>query len=296
VNRSQSLFTPGRLGPIRWVASLVALAALGCGGGDTQEIPAVLAHLKDDPAGALILDAVHAHGGWKAWTDKQTVEYDVQWTPFQSDGSPGMTGREHHAFHLAGAQLRGRVDRPDEDFVMAYNGYVAWAARDGGMRADSQMEGAAQTYVQRIVWIFRIPFNMVDRNVRLVDEGTEGSLRKIKIQFPVGMGVLEEDWTRLYLDENTMEIRQLFLNSAKGRTWMEFFDMREVEGILIPHRRRIYQVNPDGSRGAVSHEIELRQVVFNTPLEESRFDPPDTYSPPTPPGAPAPDIKAGTEQ
>lgn len=296
MNRIRLHLAHGLFRPVRTFASLAILASLGCGGGETEELPRALDPLKDDPAGALILEAVQAHGGWTAWVENETVEYDVQWTPFQADGSPGMTGREHHSFYLLGNRIRGRVDRPEEDLLMAYNGFVAWAARDGGMRADPQMEAPALAYVQRIVWIFRIPFNLVDRNVRLVDEGTEGSFRKIKVQFPAGMGVLEEDWARIYLDENTHEVRQLFLNAAKGRTWMEFLDLSEVDGILLPHKRRVYKVNPDGSRGAVSHEIELRNILFNSTLEDSLFDPPESYSPPTPPGAPAPDIKSGEGQ
>jgi hypothetical protein len=261
---------------------------------EQEELPEAIAQLRDDPAGAVILDAVRAHGGWTAWTGKESVEYDFQWTPYLADGSPGMTGQEHHKLVLTGPRIRGRVERPEEDFLMAFNGLVAWAARDGGMRPDRQMEGGAQAYVQRVHWVFRLPFNLVGRDVRLTDEGTDRELRKIKVQFPVGMGVLEDDWAWVFVDEDSGQVRELFLNAKGGRTWMEFLDFREVDEIVIPHRRRIFQVNRDGTRGGISHETELRNLVFNAGFEEAEFDPPPSYIPQVPPdripspGRPAP--------
>ncbi|MBI4161716.1 MAG: hypothetical protein HY509_04635 [Acidobacteria bacterium] len=255
--------------------------ALGCGGG-REELPPGLAALGEEPAGAAALEAIHAHGGWSAWTGKEAVEYDFQWTPYSSEGIPGVTSLEHHRIVIAGPRIQGRVERPEEDLWLGYNGILGWAARDRGMRADLARMDGAEFYIRRIRWIFRLPFNLVEVNVQLQDEGTEGGLHRIKVAFPTEEGAPQDEWARVYLDAKTGRLRDLYLNAARGRTWMEFLDHREVDGILVPLRRRIHQVTPEGGKGALSHEVEIRDVRFNVPLDSVLFDPPEPIIPQIP--------------
>ncbi len=263
---------------------------LGCGGGgvEEEELPPGIAQMGETPAGAVLLDSIRAHGGWSAWSKKESVEYESELTSYNPDGSPGIAAGEIVRLMMTG-RIRGRVDRQQQDVILAYNGHVGWVTRDSGTRPDLQMQGAAQAYVQRIHWVFRLPFNLVGVDVRLGDDGSENGMRKIRIQFPVGMGVLENDWSQIYIDEKTHLIRELFMNSAKGRSWMEFDDYREVEGILLPHRRRVYKVTGKWDKGILTHEIKILKVKFNQPLEDTMFDPPEAFprQQAPPPGFPA---------
>ncbi len=74
--------------PGLWIL-MILLAGLACGKGPSTQsrpLPPAIAQLKDQSGGETILRAMEAHGGWWAWKEKETVEYDFDWTPYTGDG------------------------------------------------------------------------------------------------------------------------------------------------------------------------------------------------------------------
>ncbi|MEE8111307.1 MAG: hypothetical protein V3T54_01100 [Acidobacteriota bacterium] len=277
--------------PGLWILMLL-LAGLACGKGPSTQsrpLPPAIAQLKDQSGGETILRAMEAHGGWWAWREKETVEYDFDWTPYTGDGAPGMTSQEHHEFFLS-SLTRMRVERPSDNSIMAFNGRVAWVTQSGIMSQDITKRAMAQAFLQRAFWIFRLPFNLVEKGVRLEDEGMDGDLQMVRIYFPVGMSVLPDDWCRAYFDRQTGLLRRLMMASGQGKNIIEFSDYREIDGIQIAHRRRIFRVLPPEIRGPQTHEVEIRNLKYNTALNADLFDPPElireSMPPPPPAGSP----------
>jgi hypothetical protein len=262
--------------PLALAAALTSALLLACQG--TQPPPAPPSRLEEREAGRVVLRAIEAHGGWEAWMNARSADY--QWEYPESDPKkPWARARVRLDLHGG----RARIEEAASGWVHGWDGREAWSDP-----ADAPVETPARFLTRTEHYWFGLPWKLADEGVRLElleDEERGGrKFRRVRVTYAEGAGDTPQDWYIYYFDAETGLLgHAVFIVSYFGLepgradyapAYGEWSEYVEAGGLKVASLRRFASWN-DGKPGDFTYQDRLSDVrVSPQPLPDGAFNRP----------------------
>ncbi len=255
-------------------ACLVALWAPGCA--RSAPVPEPPAHLRDSPAGQVLLRAIEAHGGWRAWTAAGAAEFD--WEARHGTGGEAKVTRARVKLDLHGGRVR--LEDVESAVVQAWDGSEAWTEP-----ADAPLDAPARFVTRTEHFWFCLPWKLADPGVRLErleDEERDGKrFERVRATYEPGVGDSPQDWYIYYFNAESALLEMVvftvtFFGPAEGEGgftpyYGEWGEYVESGGLKIASLRRFAAWN-EGKPAAFEFQDRLLDVrVSDRALPDSTF-------------------------
>lgn len=225
--------------------------------GDGEPDPLPVRRLAASPAGHVVLDALHAMGGWAPYARHEAMAWRVEGAFFDPRGVlVGSRSERGVATRQGPPRLHVTSEDGAEQFGLGDQGPWGGAHGDNGLWDPAAGPGALPpTELARLalesVWFARLPYNLGDVEVTLasLSAAPGDSLERIAALYPPAPA---DTMTRRYelgFDRSTgllREVRQALDGDSTASRIVVFDDWRDVDGLRLPHRRRLYAVGPEG--------------------------------------------------
>jgi len=260
-----------------------------------QQVAEARERLTQSEGGALVLEAIEAHGGLEAWYRAPTSSYlwtyanvgaDLQFTTFAE-----IDNQTRYAYH----DLRsvGGYEDPDlVDAAFAWDGEQAWIAPDSIEQPNPHFWALSGFYFQQI------PFVLADpglRYERLPDETLDGTTYDmVRVAFDQEVGDSSGDTYTLYIHPETRQVDAIRYTVSYGQTvepgadlpetLFEYQDFVTVDGLTVATQFDGYDF-ADGERGDFKNWAAADSISYRRPFDASKLDPPENariVEPPTP--------------
>lgn len=235
-------------------------------------------------AGDLVRRAIEAHGGWNAWSEKQSVEYVKTTTRFDAEGEPERTIVQRHLYRLR-PELGVRIEYHDEegrDVALLNDGDEAWMVVDGEVDESREARDRAWNSTFGSHYVFAMPFKLTDPGAilsaagdRVLPDGTRA--RGVRVDYEEGAGSAGgmHVWTYWFAEEDgRLVANHLTYGPDPGdHDTTEYLEYDEVDGILLPGKRVGYLSDAEQTRGRKISEIRYEEVRFDVATEPETFRP-----------------------
>lgn len=253
--------------------------------GDGEPDPLPVRRLAAGAAGEPVLDALHAMGGWSAWARHEALAYRVEGAFFDPRGVLVGTRSERGLVTRQGPP-RIRVSSEDgrEQFGLGDQGPWGGARGENGLWDPAAGPGALPpAELARLAWesawFARLPFNLGDVEVTLapLPPAPDDSLERIAAVYPPAPADTADRRYELGFDPSTgllREVRQAFDGDSAASRIVVFDDWRDVDGLRLPHRRRLYGPGPDGLP-VLEFDILFVELAPADSIGPERFRAPD---------------------
>ncbi|MEX2399901.1 MAG: hypothetical protein WD423_03955 [Rhodothermales bacterium] len=268
---------------------LFAVLAIGCGNPDTstedgvsQRVAETEVRLNATEGGALLLEAIDAHGGLEAWyaapTSSYTWEYanepaDLQFKSFLV--ADNETRRVYHDLLTVGAYGN---PRPVE-------ARFAWTGEDAWMYPDSIESVNPRFWATTGYYFEQIPFILSDPGTfheRMADEELDGEMHDVvRVTFGQGVGDSPGDAYTLLLDKETGLVNAIRYTVTYGRdpdpdatpseTLFYYEDYVTVDGLTVATHFMGY----DAEEMTFKNEAWADSISFRRRFDPSRLEAPD---------------------
>jgi hypothetical protein len=227
--------------------------------GDGEPDPLPVRRLAASPAGHVVLDALHAMGGWAPYARHEATAWRVEGAFFDPRGVlVGSRSERGVATRQGAPRLHVTSEDGTEQFGLGDVGPWGGARGDNGLWDPAAGPGALPpAEVARLawesVWFARVPFNLGDVEVTLVSLAAApgDSLERISATYPPAPADTVSRRYELGFDPSTgllREVRQALDGDSTAARIVVFDDWRDVDGLRLPHRRKLYGTDPDGLR------------------------------------------------
>jgi len=252
------------------------------------EEAAVHDRLNATEGGQLVLRAIDAAGGVRAWLEASTSSYTWQFGSTRSRQT--ANNRTRQIYH----DLLETTDSVDTVYgQMAWDGTDAWVYPDS-LNASPRFQTTTAYYFQFI------PFVLADPGLRyevLPDDMLDGvSHQMVKASFDDDVGDSYGDTYTLYLDPDNGLVRAIRYTVTYGRgrpdpaqlseSLMYYLDYETIGELTVPTRFETYGFY-DGQKGDLRYRASSSDISFSVPFDENRLVMPEggrVELPPTAPG------------
>ena len=265
---------------------LLALIA-GCGTEEAdpigEEAAAITERLASSEGGALVLRAIDAAGGIRAWLEAPTSSYTWEyggdaWLMKTHLVADNRSRRIYHDILATGS----RLEPVESDATMAWDGEKAWVHPDTS-NVNPRFWAPLAYYFQSI------PFVLADPGLRytvLEDDSLDGTAHQmVRVGFDDGVGDSPGDTYTLYVHPESGRVGAIRYSVTYGRgrpepgepvseTLMYFLDYETVDGLTVPTRFESYAF--DGTtKGDLRGTASASDISFRAPFDEARLVMPD---------------------
>ncbi len=248
--------------------------------------------LNRSEAGALVLEAIQAHGGLTSWLGAGTIRFTFDYHPVD-ESRP----RRHTESHVDLWRSRARQDVVDSEVAIGWDGETAWEFPNA-----EAFPGSARFWATTPYYFVGVPFVFADPGTRFerlpdsplaerdAEEGSEApSYHLVKITYEDGTGDSPDDYYILYVDPNTKRVRALRYVVAYpgffpegGHTpekLMRYEGEHEVQGLVMPSSLPTYAFDLDRNAPTdLVTNITVADIALGDPIEASRFRAPEGAS------------------
>lgn len=278
---------------------VVALLMSGCNPGDDKRIEPANAdgvelerrisdartRLSQNDGGRLILEAIEAHGGLRAWYEAPTSSYTWEYANVGADMqfesylvADNTSRRIYHDLLSSGPY----GDPAPVEARFAWDGRDVWIYPDTVEAINPRFWATSGYYFEQIPFVFADPG--LNYEV-LPDDSLNGRPnRLVRISFEPGVGDSPGDTYVAYVDDETRMINAVRYTVTYGRppsadapereTLFEYDDYVTVDGLTVPTRFRGYTFS-DGEKGAFRNEAWADSISFRRPFDADRLTPPE---------------------
>lgn len=215
---------------------------------------------------------VEAHGGSASWRSLGTALFTLEMTRMDTTGVPlGPPTPFRIAFPTSGeADIEAQMQ--DGTLMRYVEGRVEVTDPDENPVESPAARGQARFMLPTFQYILSLPWKLEDPGVRtapLPARTVNGRrLDGVRVTYDPGVGETPDDWYKFYFDAETGRLHDvLWIVTAPGHDntieWCRFEDLREIEGLLLPHRWVFVFASEDGTEiGPPMMEIRLTDVNF----------------------------------
>lgn len=225
--------------------------------GDGEPDPVPVRRIAASPVADVVLDALAAAGGWSAYARHDALAYRVEGAFFDERGVLVGTRSETGLVTIEGPpRLRVTSDDGAEQFGLGDAGPWGGVRGANGLWDATAGPGALPpAELARLawenVWFVRLPFGLGDVDVTLAPAPAApgDSLERIVASFPSAPA---DTLIRRYelgfdlADARLREVRYALSGDSSGTRIVTFDDWRDIDGLSLPHRRRLYGLDSDG--------------------------------------------------
>jgi len=250
------------------IARMGACVFLFCGAGCAQVHWGGYETYELGPARDVIVSAVEAHGGLRAWRKAGPIETWALVSAYDEQGQPWVT-RQRQVIDLKGGRITARVDMPERDWTATVRRSGASAIDTHGLKTDAFFERRLSGALWWILHHAYGPLNLLGMGEHPLN------VRPAKIEGHevVRVGALDEQgwpWT-YYFDRSTNLLRYLTCGGDEpgdSGTFASFEYAMTSRGLAFMKRLRVVEIGPHTrSGGRPVLEAEFSDVtVGDRPL------------------------------
>ena len=242
------------------------------------EEAAIQERLAATDGGQILLRAIDAAGGIRAWLEAPTSSYTWEYggESFLVKSHLVANNRTRVVYH----DLLAMGSRPEPiplEAQMAWDGTDAWVYPDT-TQINPRFWATTAYYFQSI------PFVLADDGIRteaLPDDTLDGAAHQmVQVTYDDGVGDSYGDRYTLYVHEETGRLSAIRYSATYGRgrpapdqmneTLMYFLDYVTVDGLTVPTRFESYAYR-DGQKGDLRGTASASDISFSEPFDESRL-------------------------
>jgi len=250
-----------------------------------RQVEAARDRLTENDGGRLVLRAIEAHGGLRAWyrapTSSYTWEYANVGADLQFKSFLVADNQTRHVYHDL-THVGPYDDAEPVDAQFAWNGEVAWMAPDSLQQPNPHFWATTGYYFEQIPFILADPGLTYER---LSDETLDGTTYEmVKVGYEENVGYSDDDTYTLYVHPETGRVDAIRYTVTYGRdvpadadlaeTLFYYEDYVTVDGLTVAMHFRGYPYT-DGGRGDLRNEAWADSISFRRPFDASNLTPPD---------------------
>ena len=271
-----------------FVLSLVLLAiVVGCEAeGDpaeanTEAAVSPMDRLPDNEAGEIVRRGIERAGGWEAWENARTLDYQKTIIYYDSLGREDRRLVQHHRYQMQ-PTVKMRIAYEDfegRDILLINDGDEAWKWIDGERATGETDRNHAWNSTFGSHYVMGMPFKLTDPGVTLTEAGrdTVGStvVDAVHVEYEEGAGSSGgmHTWTYYFADDDGRLVANHlhFGPDPDDYDFTEYVEIRPIEGVHWSIRRASYHSNADFEKldqTTAYHNTEMR---VNAPLPDSLF-------------------------
>ena len=237
------------------------------------------ARLNASPGGQLVLRAVEAAGGIRAWLEAPTSSYtwDFGSDAFLVESHLVANNRTRQIYHDLLTIGSRAVPQPLAAAQMAWDGTRAWIYPDS-LQLNPRFWASTAYYFQSI------PFVLADPGIRYEvasDDSLDGTrYHVVKVSYDDNIGDSYGDTYTLYLHPETGRVHAIRYSATYGRgrpapgtvreTLMLYLDYETIDGLTVPTRFESYAYS-DGRKGVLRATARASNLSFRAPFDASRL-------------------------
>ena len=236
-----------------------------------DEVATVEERLSSTEGGQLLLSAINASGGIRAWLESPTSSYTWEYGPYKS-----RLTADNHSRRIYHDMLD-----PATDSVM---GQIAWDGESAWKYPDTLAIFSARFWSSTGFYFQSIPFVLADSGVRydvLPEDTLDGVPHAIvKASFDDNVGDSYGDTYTLYLDADSSLVRAIRYTSTYGQgrpapeemneSLMYYLDYTTIDGLTVPTRFETYSYQ-DGVKGPQRGSASASNISYRAPFDEARL-------------------------
>jgi len=230
----------------------------------------------------LVDKAIEHAGGWAAWSATRTVQFRRTINKFTPDGTITDTRVQLIRYVLNPApRMRMEWEEKGSKIVMINDGHKAWKLVDGKLAMSPEDINAARNSTFGSHYVFAMPFKLRDPGAQLTNAGhaqlADGtSVEKLRVTYPAGIGDAggKHDWTFL-IDATSGRLVGTHLLYAPGKyDWTEYFDEKNIGGLVFNTRRVGYDADANGKVGPKQSQATYDEIQTNVEFSGDLFKAP----------------------
>lgn len=244
-------------------------------------IASPLDRLPEDEAGRVVRRAIDHAGGWEAWEEARTLNYEKTTVTLAADGSERsrLVQRHRYALHPGPKMRIEYLDEAGREVVLVNDGDEAWKWV-GGERVTSQEDrDHAWNSTFGSHYVMAMPFKLTDPGTLLSYAGRDTLdgvvVDAVRAEYEQGAGSAGgmHTWTYYFAAEDGRLVANLLRYGPNpgDYSFTEYHDVQEVGGIRIPMRRTSYSSNAAAEKLELTSAYINEAVHVNEPLDEDLF-------------------------
>lgn len=247
----------------------------------THAASSPLDRLPDNRAGEVVRRAIEQAGGWAAWQNMRSLDYQKTITSFDEQGNERRRLVQHHQYQMH-PQMKMRIAYEDDegrDLLLNNDGNIARKWIDGVPATTESDQNHAWNSTFGSHYVMGMPFKLTDPGVILTYAGqdTLGGIvvDAVQVDYEEGAGSAGgmHTWTYFFdaSDGRLVANHLRFGPEPDDHDFTEYTEIREIDGVHLSIRRDSYHSNADKERLAHTTSYVNSDIRVNELLSDSLF-------------------------
>lgn len=261
------------------VATLTTLLAI-CWNGCTQSEPTpptwqekLESHLSSNPGGALVLEAINAHGGLEKWIDAEVIKFRWAYSMHEHGAAPVVDTVQR----VDTNSMVAKHEVPDSDVTLGWDGSDAWVHPAG-----TKFNPPPRFWALTPFYFIGVPFVFGDLNANfelleatIAFEGVD--YQQARITFNAAAGDSPDDYYIIMIDPETKHVggvryivtsKLVYPDGPSPEKLFTLENLQEFDGILLPTKHRSYAMDGD----SIGEETGVAAITGYQWLERANAD------------------------
>ncbi len=237
--------------------------------------------LPDDEAGQIVRRAIERAGGWEAWQNARTLDYQKTIIYYDSLGHEDRRLNQHHQYQMQPTQ-KMRIEYEDfegRQIRLVNDGDEAVKWIDGERVTSESDRNHAWNSTFGSHYVMSMPFKLTDPGVSLSYAGKDtldGTVvDAVRVDYEEGAGSAGglHTWTYYFAHDDGRLVANHLRYGPEPEDYdlTEYVEIRPIEGVHWSIRRASYHSNAQYEKLAQTSAYVNDEVRVNAPLPDSLF-------------------------